>query len=422
LTFGPDGHLYVASIWDNVGRFNVSTGELIDEFVTTGSGGLDFAWDLVFGTDGNGDGIPELLVSSFRTGDVLRYDGATGTFIDEFVAVGEGGLDGANAMTFGPDGSFYVTGNNGVLRFHTPLQNIYKVTLAEGDLLNLATSTPLGGLNGLDPMINFYDSFETLVAFDDNSAADGRNAALSYVVPVGGAGTYFIEIIAVDPAGGEYVLTIDVTTPPPGPGITVIPTAGLVTGEDGTTAQFSVVLDTQPTADVSIGISSSDTLGGMVDKASLTFTSTNWNTSQTVTVTGVDDPDVDGDIAYTILTDPATGAAEYVGIDAADVSVTNQDNDAAGNANDMYVWDIVFDTRCGARGVPSTMSASSSPSAVIRTQTGWPRAATPSSPERPSPWSSQVRPAGLSPAPPTRTACSLRAGSPTSPTAPTRLR
>ena len=51
--------------------------------------------------------------------------------------------------------------------------------------------------------------------------------------------------------------------------------------------------------------------------------------AQTVTVSGVDDPDVDGDMAYTILTAPATGAAEYVGIDAADVSVTNVDNEVA---------------------------------------------------------------------------------------------
>ena len=36
-----------------------------------------------------------------------------------------------------------------------------------------------------------------------------------------------------------------------------------------------------------------------VDKSSLTFTNANWNTPQTVTVTGVDDLVVDGNIAYT---------------------------------------------------------------------------------------------------------------------------
>ena len=82
-------------------------------------------------------------------------------------------------------------------------------------------------------------------------------------------------------------------------GITVTPTSGLTTTEAGGTATFTVVLDTQPTADVTIGLSSSDTTEGTVAPASLTFTTANWNVAQTVTVTGVDDAVDDGDIAYT---------------------------------------------------------------------------------------------------------------------------
>ena len=83
-------------------------------------------------------------------------------------------------------------------------------------------------------------------------------------------------------------------------GITVSPTSGLITTEAGGTAQFSVVLNSQPTADVTIAISSSDTSEGTADVSSLTFTSSNWDVAQTVTVTGVDDDVVDGDVAYTI--------------------------------------------------------------------------------------------------------------------------
>ena len=85
-------------------------------------------------------------------------------------------------------------------------------------------------------------------------------------------------------------------------GITVTPTSGLVTTEAGGTATFTVVLTTQPTADVTIGLSSSDTTEGTVVPASLTFTTANWNVAQTVTVTGVDDALDDGDVAYTIVT------------------------------------------------------------------------------------------------------------------------
>src|SRR5206468_3708670 len=81
-------------------------------------------------------------------------------------------------------------------------------------------------------------------------------------------------------------------------GITVNPTAGLVTTEAGGTATFTVVLNSQPTADVSIVLSSSDTTEGTVLSTSLTFTSANWNVAQTVTVTGVDDLTADGNIAY----------------------------------------------------------------------------------------------------------------------------
>ena len=77
-------------------------------------------------------------------------------------------------------------------------------------------------------------------------------------------------------------------------GITVAPPGPLTTTEAGGTATFTVVLTTQPTADVAIALSSSDTTEGTVLPASLTFTTRNWQTPQTVTVTGADDALVDG--------------------------------------------------------------------------------------------------------------------------------
>jgi hypothetical protein len=114
-------------------------------------------------------------------------------------------------------------------------------------------------------------------------------------------------------------------------GITVTPTTGLVTTEAGGTAAFTVRLTSEPIASVSIGLSSSDTTEGTVAPASLTFTAANWNILQTVTVTGVDDAVVDGDIAYSIITAPATASdPNYGGVNPADVSVTNNDNDVRG--------------------------------------------------------------------------------------------
>jgi subtilisin-like proprotein convertase family protein len=97
------------------------------------------------------------------------------------------------------------------------------------------------------------------------------------------------------------------------------------------------VLDSQPTADVTIAVSSSDTGEGTVSSSSLRFTpdrdvAGGWNVPQTVTVTGVDDPDPDGSVAYTIVLAPASSTdATYNGLDPTDVAVTNQDNDGQGN-------------------------------------------------------------------------------------------
>jgi len=112
------------------------------------------------------------------------------------------------------------------------------------------------------------------------------------------------------------------------PGITVNPTSGLATTESGGTDSFVVVLNTSPSYDVTIGLSSSDTTEGTVDPSSLIFTSDNWDIPQNVTVTGVDDGVDDGNQAYTVVTAPASSTDwDYSGINPADVSVTNTDDD-----------------------------------------------------------------------------------------------
>lgn len=127
---------------------------------------------------------------------------------------------------------------------------------------------------------------------------------------------------------GVFAQRFQAPAAPPSPGINVTPTSGLETAESGDTATFDVVLDTQPAADVLIDLSSSDTTEGTIDKSSLTFNSTNWFTPQTVTITGVDDSEVDGDLLYSILTAAAVSSdPAYSGLDAADVSVTNLDDD-----------------------------------------------------------------------------------------------
>jgi hypothetical protein len=111
-------------------------------------------------------------------------------------------------------------------------------------------------------------------------------------------------------------------------GITVGAISGPTT-EAGGAAMFTLVLTSEPLADVTIGLSSSDGGEGTVSPASLVFTSANWDFAQTVTVTGQNDGLlVDGDQSYTIFTAAAVSAdAKYTGMNANDVAVTNTDND-----------------------------------------------------------------------------------------------
>lgn len=101
------------------------------------------------------------------------------------------------------------------------------------------------------------------------------------------------------------------------------------TSESGGTATFTIVLDTQPAADVSLGISSSNRLEGTLSASSVTFTSVNWASPQTITVTGVDDDSTaDGNVPYNIVFEAAKSTDKnYDGKQPATLGLQNIDND-----------------------------------------------------------------------------------------------
>ncbi len=150
-------------------------------------------------------------------------------------------------------------------------------------------------------------------------------------------GLLLLSTVFLTACGGDSLFDGDsndddeVVNPIPStPEIQVTPSTGLVTSENGDMAAFSVVLVTQPSEEVSITLSSSDSSEGMVSPTSLSFDSTNWSQAQTVTVTGIDDGAIDGNVAYTIVTAAAISMdINYNGLDASDVSATNTDNDVA---------------------------------------------------------------------------------------------
>jgi len=100
------------------------------------------------------------------------------------------------------------------------------------------------------------------------------------------------------------------------------------TTESGGTASFTIVLNSKPSYDVTINLSSNNVDEGIVSPETIIFTTGNWNIEKTITITGVDDDIDDGDISYTIIIDPAiSDDANYSGIDADDITVINNDDD-----------------------------------------------------------------------------------------------
>lgn len=120
--------------------------------------------------------------------------------------------------------------------------------------------------------------------------------------------------------------------------VVVSPTSLTVT--EGTSQVFRVKLQSKPKVDVVVplelvnGDGQPDNSRATIDKTSLTFTSENGTTEQTVTVTPVNDQVVNGNATFTVRVKPAvsTGAADetYNGRDGADVTIALQDNDTRG--------------------------------------------------------------------------------------------
>ena len=161
-----------------------------------------------------------------------------------------------------------------------------------------------------------------------------------------------------DPKDEQVTITVEVTGVTAGtvtvdvtdddePGVTIVPTTLDVV--EGGTATYTVKLDTIPTADVAVAITSSDTGKATVLPETPTFTTGNWQTAQTVTVTAGNDADTTDDTVT--LTHSATSTdTDYQGIMIAGVTVTVNDNDTAqvtgvmiepGNGQLMVEWTAV---------------------------------------------------------------------------------
>ena len=114
------------------------------------------------------------------------------------------------------------------------------------------------------------------------------------------------------------------------PGVQAGTNTATVVDETGATGVVQLRLGTQPTGNVVVDLSVSDDTEASIDVPQLTFTTTDWNVPQDVTLTGLDDALDDGDIALSLVAtmNAATADGQYAAMGPENFAVLNRDDDA----------------------------------------------------------------------------------------------
>ncbi|WP_341740029.1 SBBP repeat-containing protein, partial [Microcoleus sp. CAWBG640] len=109
-------------------------------------------------------------------------------------------------------------------------------------------------------------------------------------------------------------------------GVSITPTTATAT-EGGANGSYSVKLNTQPIAPVTINLATGSQIQPIT---ALTFTAANWNVAQTVQVKAVDDSLVEGNHTGAIAHTATSTDTKYNSITISPVNVAITDNDTAG--------------------------------------------------------------------------------------------
>ena len=114
---------------DAVGEFDRASGAFTGSFASHPS--MDGPTAMVSGSDGN------LYVLNEFSKNVLRFNGTTGAFIDEFISTADfiaAGVSDPGDMEIGPDGNFYISSH--FSEFDSPNTAVWKFDAGTGALLS----------------------------------------------------------------------------------------------------------------------------------------------------------------------------------------------------------------------------------------------------------------------------------------------
>ena len=134
------------------------------------------------------------------------------------------------------------------------------------------------------------------------------------------------------------------------------------TAEPDTSDSFTVVLTSEPTAEVAIPISLVPDNQVTPSTATLTFNSQNWNTPQTVTLSPIEDQYAEDTLSLAVaLNTPSSSDPIYAGINPDDLAGTHGDDDRAGYTVVTAGNDGVIDTDEGGGDDSFTLVLNSRP-------------------------------------------------------------
>ncbi|WP_371357699.1 SdrD B-like domain-containing protein, partial [Hydrocoleum sp. CS-953] len=203
--------------------------------------------------------------------------------------------------------------------------------------------TNLGAGPGI-PITRSFDSTNALTpqiinvtAVDDDVAEGPHFGNITHSVTSIDDPNYNSQTVpfTVDGEPSPFVVTANITdndTPAVSTSVTTTQAA-----EGGFTGAYSLVLTTQPIAPVTINFETGEEIQA-IDP--IIFDSTNWNSERLITVTAIDDFDIEGD-HFGIINHLATSTGgDYNGINILPVTVDITDNDLAGvsiNPTDIEV-------------------------------------------------------------------------------------
>ena len=164
----------------------------------------------------------------------------------------------------------------------------------------------------------------TVTTVDDDDAPDDSGTITHTITTT--ATEYLTDIPNGHPYPAVTVRDLDVTvTDPDEPEIILSKTSATL--EEGTTATYTVHLDTQPINQVTITITGHANTPVSLDETSLTFSTTNWRTKQTVTITAADDRNAVVPETVTLSHDASGG--DY-GLEEKDLTISITETDEEG--------------------------------------------------------------------------------------------